>query len=109
MSRKWSGSLIKSCHGPLKIFSQQQGKEKNIYITNIHEETKQGRALGVEGGQWWSRGEPISQQRLHCGCSLATNSNARQFIIMAAVKGGRGRGCRRASVQSKDANSGERR
>lgn len=30
-----SGSLIKSCHGPLKIFSQQQQRERNIIIICI--------------------------------------------------------------------------
>lgn len=48
---KRSGSLINSCHGPLKIFSQQPGKrgEKLIIITDIHE---QSGSRGGDHGHW---------------------------------------------------------
>ncbi len=67
--QKRSGSLIKSCHGPLKIFSQERGEKYilQIFMSNVSR-------LGPGGSTICVR-VPIPQERLLCGCHLITDNS----------------------------------
>lgn len=49
---KWSGSLIKSCHGPLKIFSQQPRRGKYNYYLHLCEGAHSSKTVFTVGIMW---------------------------------------------------------
>lgn len=76
--QKRSGSLIKSCHGPLKIFSQQPGKKKKKdYYYRYSWTERAGRVLGVGGGAVFMC--PFLRTDFAVGCHQITDNNVKTF------------------------------